>query len=222
MTAGWDQGMPKRARHSSSQRLLLRFRLLTSHLPSIGSAITGNILWKQIRQAPGHIANRVFPRFVRIFHFTNGWFQKRGVKNPVWATFLTAFLVLWVGSFLINQATRFIGRVLLNMSYSGYRETRSAPQSSDGIVRPALANPAPVTQAALPIAPALSATVIPIVAKPPAPRSSQGVGGKPWPPHPSRLRLWPPSRPKTRIKRVRSLGTPPPKPERSFWGFRGN
>ncbi|GEM_PF-1936883 len=101
----------------------------------IGAAITGNILWKQVRQAPGQIANRVFPRFVRIFHWTNTFFQKRGIKNPTIATFLTAFLLLWAFSFLIHHATSMIGRALLHLS-SGPQAGRQAlvvpSQGADG------------------------------------------------------------------------------------------
>lgn len=113
-----------------------------------GAWVTGNILWKQIQHIPGHILNRLFPHlvrpqagptglgvpgrgaelmtspkgpgngFTRLFHQTTAGVQRMGVKNQVWATFITLFLVLMVGSFLISLATRLLTYLAYEIVYS--------------------------------------------------------------------------------------------------------
>ena len=101
----------------------------------VAASIVGNILGKQIKQAPGHMANRVIPGFNRIIHAFTWVFQKIGVKNLNWATVLVIFLALLVGSTLISYGTRFIGRVFQHMVYSWAGVSQPAvsqPNSSNG------------------------------------------------------------------------------------------
>lgn len=82
------------------------------------SGIAGGILWTQIKHIPGHILNRFFPRFTRFFNKTTAVVQRMGVKNQVWATFITLFLVLMVGSFLISMGQRLLTRMVYHLVYS--------------------------------------------------------------------------------------------------------
>jgi hypothetical protein len=82
--------------------------------------ITASILWKQIQHIPGHMLNRLFPRFTRIFHQTTAGVQRMGVKNQVWATFITLFLILMAGSFLISLATRLLTGIAYRLVNSGH------------------------------------------------------------------------------------------------------
>ena len=88
----------------------------------IGVVITSNLIGKSIRRAHAKITNKIttqlFPRFFRMFDWVNNWVQKRGVRNPVYATVITAFLILFASSFLIGKATRLISRTLVYMAYS--------------------------------------------------------------------------------------------------------
>ncbi len=114
-----------------------------SQASKIGAWITADQFLKEAKRAFGRVAGGVFSRFLGAFHFVNNWFQKRGVKSPVVATILTAFLALWLGGFVIDWGCRLLGRGLLYAYFA--RPTLSmskgpAVSSSNG---PNGSNPAP-------------------------------------------------------------------------------
>ena len=86
------------------------------------SQVAGGILWKKVKQIPGHVLNRVFPRSGRLLHLMAAGMGKLGIKNQFWATAITLFLLLWVAGTVVHFAERLISRALLKMVYSRHEE----------------------------------------------------------------------------------------------------
>ncbi len=80
--------------------------------------LVGGILWKEVKSNASQAFHRVFPRPPRWYHFLMAKFQKLEPKNQVWATFITLFLILMAGSFLISMATRLLTRLAYEIVYS--------------------------------------------------------------------------------------------------------
>ncbi len=113
-----------------------------SQASKIGAWITADQFMKSAKLVFGRITDGVFSRFLRAFHFVNNWFQKRGIKSPVVATILTAFLALWLGSLIIGWGAHILGRVLLYAYFARPAVSSSnppavpAPRSSQSVGEP--------------------------------------------------------------------------------------
>lgn len=87
---------------------------------SLPIGIAWNVLWAKIKHVPGaRTLVRLFPRFAWFFNLIRGWIESLGVRNKAWANLITFILFLFVGSFLISQASRLLTRLAYHIIYSG-------------------------------------------------------------------------------------------------------
>ncbi|HJT24616.1 MAG TPA: ParB/RepB/Spo0J family partition protein, partial [bacterium] len=77
----------------------------------VGAMMAQHELTRKLHLPTG-ILNRLFPWVANLFHKTRGHVQGFGIKNQLFATFLTLLIFLFVGSTLIGWAKRAIGWVV--------------------------------------------------------------------------------------------------------------
>lgn len=81
--------------------------------PGLFGWLVKGILWSEVKSAARRVFYRFFPRQPRWVHALVAKFQKLEPKNQLWAAFLTAGIVLCLGSFLIHQ----VGRLISHLSH---------------------------------------------------------------------------------------------------------
>lgn len=99
----------------------------------VGAMMAQHELTRKLHLPTG-ILNRMFPWVANLFHKTRGHVQGFGIKNQLFATFLTLLIFLFVGSTLIGwakRATRWVVNAAVHLS--------TGPQASgQGLVVPSL------------------------------------------------------------------------------------